>query len=228
MKYAGAIVRAEFISRPNRFIAKCLLDGETVTVHVKNTGRCRELLTPGAAVLLERSENPGRKTPYDLVSVWKGTRLINMDAQAPNRIAAEWIAAGGLGFVPTLLRPETVCGDSRFDFYLEHDGRPGYAEVKGVTLEDGGIVRFPDAPTERGVKHLRGLTALAKGGTEAYVLFIVQMEGVAHFEPNTATHPAFAEALREAAQAGVQILAVDCTVTETEVTARAPVPAVIN
>lgn len=224
MKYQGEIRRAEFLRRPNRFIALCRLDGEEVTVHVKNTGRCRELLVPGAAVLLEKSSNPARKTAYDLVSVWKGGRLINMDANAPNAIAADWIKNGGLGFVPTLLRPETVCGDSRFDFYLEHDGAPAYAEVKGVTLEDQGVVRFPDAPTERGVKHLNGLAALARQGVEAYVIFIVQMQDVLYLEPNTATHPAFAEALSAAAAAGVHVLAVDCTVTETEVTARNAVP----
>ena len=224
MQYRGTILSAEFLRRPNRFIAVCRLDGEEVTVHVKNTGRCKELLVPGAVVLLEQSGNPARKTAYDLVSVWKGERLINMDANAPNAVAAEWIKNGGLGFVPTLLRPETVCGDSRFDFYLEHDGHPAYAEVKGVTLEDDGVVRFPDAPTERGVKHLNGLAALARQGIEAYVIFIVQMQDVKHLEPNTATHPAFAEALRNAAEAGVRVLAVDCTVTETGITARKPVP----
>ena len=224
MQYRGTILSAEFLRRPNRFIAVCRLDGEEVTVHVKNTGRCKELLVPGAAVLLEQSGNPARKTAYDLVSVWKGERLINMDANAPNAIAAEWIKSGGLGFVPTLLRPETVCGDSRFDFYLEHDGRPAYAEVKGVTLEEAGVVRFPDAPTERGVKHLYGLAALARQGIEAYVIFIVQMQDVQYLEPNAATHPAFAEALRNAAEAGVRVLAVDCTVTETGITARKPVP----
>ena len=224
MKYQGEIRPAEFLRRPNRFLAVCRLDGGEVTVHVKNTGRCRELLTPGAAVLLGRSANPARKTAYDLVSVWKGNRLINMDSNAPNAIAAEWIQSGGLGFVPTLLRPEAVCGDSRFDFYLEHDGRPAYAEVKGVTLEEAGVVRFPDAPTERGVKHLNGLAALARQGIEAYVIFIVQMQDVRYLEPNTATHPAFAEALRAAAEAGIHILALDCTVSETEVTARSAVP----
>lgn len=224
MRYLGEIIRATFVRRPNRFIAVCLVDGAEVTVHVKNTGRCRELLVPGAAVLLERSRNPARKTAYDLVSVWKGERLINMDAGAPNAIAAEWIRGGGLGFVPELLKPEAVCGDSRFDFYVEHDGRPCWAEVKGVTLEDAGVVRFPDAPTERGVKHLNGLAALARQGVEAWIIFIIQMQGVDHLEPNVATHPAFAEALRSAAKAGVQICAVDCCVTEDTVTAREPVP----
>ena len=224
MQYRGAILQAEFLRRPNRFLAVCRLDGEEVTVHVKNTGRCRELLVPGAAVLLEHSSNPARKTAYDLVSVRKGDRLINMDSNAPNAVAAEWIRSGGLGFVPTLLRPEAVCGDSRFDFYLEHDDRPVYAEVKGVTLEENGIVRFPDAPTERGVKHLNGLAALARQGVGACVIFIVQMQGVKYLEPNRTTHPAFAEALRDAAEAGVRVLAVDCTVTETEITARDPVP----
>jgi len=224
MYYSGTILRAEFLLRPNRFIAHCRLNGETVITHVKNTGRCRELLVPGCTVLLEKSENPARKTAYDLVSVWKGDRLINMDSAAPNRIAQEWIAGGGLGFVPTCIRPETVCGESRFDFYLEHDGRPCYAEVKGVTLEEGGVARFPDAPTQRGVKHVNGLAALSRAGVETYLIFVVQMCGIRYVEPNRATHPAFADALRAAGEAGVRIVAVDCTVTETEVIAGAPVP----
>ena len=224
MRYAGKILRAEFVRRPNRFLAVCLLNGAEVTVHVKNTGRCRELLVPGATVLLEQSNHPNRKTAFDLVSVWKGSRLINMDSGAPNVIAAEWIMGGGLGFVPELLKPEAFCGDSRFDFYLEQNGRPGWVEVKGVTLEENGVVRFPDAPTERGVKHLNGLAELASQGTEAWLLFIVQMQGAAYLEPNTATHPAFAAALKAAADAGVHILAVDCTVTEHTITARSTVP----
>lgn len=224
MRYQGKILRAEFLSRPNRFIANCNLDGEIVTVHVKNTGRCRELLVPGATVLLEQSLNPARKTAYDLISVRKGERLINMDSAAPNRIAAEWIMQGGLGFVPTLLKPEVRLADSRYDFYLEQDGAPCYVEVKGVTLEENAVVRFPDAPTERGVKHLRGLAALAQQGIGARVIFVIQMQGVDYLEPNRVTHPAFADALRAAAEAGVAIHAVDCIVTEDSVVANAPVP----
>ena len=214
---------ATFLDRPNRFVAHCDLDGETVTVHVKNTGRCRELLVPGARVYLERGDRPGRKTAWDLVAVWKGEKLINMDAAAPNTVAAEWIGQGGLGFVPELLRPEVRLGDSRFDFYLERDGRPGYAEVKGVTLEENGVVRFPDAPTLRGVKHLRGLAQAARQGLDAHVIFIVQMEDVSWFEPNRATQPEFAEALREASEAGVKLHCIDCHVTEDSITPGRPV-----
>ena len=214
---------ATFLDRPNRFVAHCDLDGETVTVHVKNTGRCRELLVPGARVYLERGDRPGRKTAWDLVAVWKGEKLINMDAAAPNTVAAEWIGQGGLGFVPELLRPEVRLGDSRFDFYLERNGRPGYAEVKGVTLEENGVVRFPDAPTLRGVKHLRGLAQAARQGLDAHVIFIVQMEDVDWFEPNQATQPEFAEALREASEAGVKLHCIDCHVTEDSITPGRPV-----
>jgi len=224
MQYQGEILRAEFLSRPNRFIANCRLNGEIVTVHVKNTGRCRELLVPGATVLLEKSNRPARKTAYDLISVWKGTQLINMDSNAPNRVAADWIMQGGLGFIPTLLKPEARLGVSRFDFYLEYAEHPCYVEVKGVTLEENGIVRFPDAPTERGVKHLLGLAALARQGVDARVIFVVQMQGAKYLEANRATHPAFADALRTAAEAGVTVHAVDCIVTEDSVTANAPVP----
>ena len=209
---------ASFLDRPNRFVAHCDLDGETVTVHVKNTGRCRELLVPGARIFLEKGDRPGRKTAWDLVAVQKGQRLINMDAAAPNAVAAEWLARGGPGFVPDVLRPEVRFGDSRFDFYLERDGRPGYAEVKGVTLEEDGVVRFPDAPTLRGVKHLHGLIQAAQQGLDAHVIFIVQMADVRHFEPNRATQPEFAQALREASEAGVWLHCIDCRVTEDSIT----------
>ena len=158
------IVEGRFIQRPNRFIAHVELNGEPVVCHVKNTGRCRELLIPGARVLLQRAENPARKTAYDLISVWKGERLINMDAAAPNAVFAQWLREGGLGFVPSLVKPECTHGDSRFDFYFEREGRGCFAEVKGVTLEEGGVVRFPDAPTERGVKHLHGLSRCVAEG----------------------------------------------------------------
>ena len=214
---------AQFIDRPNRFIAHALLDGEVVTCHVKNTGRCRELLVPGATVYLEFSSKPNRKTPCDLVAVRKGERLINMDSNAPNAVAAEWLRSGGPGFVPDMLQPERTHGDSRFDLYFEHAGRKAFMEVKGVTLEDHGVVRFPDAPTERGVKHLRGLADAVREGYDAYILFIIQMEGVRYLEPNRATHPAFAEALRTAADAGVKVLALDCRVTKNSITAGQPV-----
>ena len=201
---------AIFCSRPNRFVAQVELEGEEITCHVKNTGRCRELLVPGAVVYLAESENPNRKTNYDLVAVEKGDRLINMDAQAPNQVFGEWARDGH--FIPdlTLLRPETRYGSSRFDFYWEAPGRRGFVEVKGVTLEEDGVVRFPDAPTLRGVKHLEELAAACAEGYQAAVCFVVQMERVDWFEPNDRTHPAFGQALRQAAQAGVEVLALWC------------------
>ena len=206
------VTPAVFLARPNRFVAQVLLDGETVTVHVKNTGRCRELLLPGARVWLTPGTTPQRKTAYDLIAVEKGARLINMDAQAPNRVFYEWAAGGG--FVPglTLLKAEQAFGDSRFDFYWEAPGRRGFVEVKGVTLEEDGVVRFPDAPTLRGVKHLEELIAAKEAGYEAAVCFVVQMGDVRWMEPNDRTHPEFGEALRRAAGAGVQVLALDCAV----------------
>lgn len=211
MQYAN-VRPAVFLSRPNRFIAKVELDGQEETVHVKNTGRCKELLIPGRTVWLEEGTNPNRKTRYDLIAVDKDGLLVNMDAQAPNKVFAEWAQDGN--FVPglTLLRPETTWGKSRFDFYWEAGDRKGFAEVKGCTLEDGGCCRFPDAPTERGVKHLNELAACMNDGFEAAVCFVIQMEGMKSFSPNDATHPAFGDALRAASAAGVQILAVGCHV----------------
>ena len=201
-----------FLSRPNRFIAHVQIDGREEVCHVKNTGRCRELLPPGAEVWCQESDNPARKTKYDLITVKKGDRLINMDSQAPNTAAREWLLAGGLGEISEL-RPETVHGDSRFDFSFMKDGKRCFLEVKGVTLENDGVCAFPDAPTERGTKHLRGLTRAAEEGFGAYVLFVVQMENVRYLHPNDATDPAFGKTLREAAEAGVKILAMDCRVT---------------
>lgn len=203
-----------FRQRPNRFIALVELDGTVQRCHVKNTGRCRELLVPEAMVLLEHCPGTGRKTDYDLVAVWKGSKLINMDAQAPNCVAAEALQAGLLGTI-TQLRREQRHGDSRFDFAFSRQGQPCFLEVKGVTLEENGIVRFPDAPTLRGVKHLRHLTQLAQAGCGAFLLFVVQMKDAAYFIPNDATDPAFGKALRQAAQAGVHILAYTCRVTAT-------------
>ena len=211
MQYAN-ISRGRFLSRPNRFIAHVELDGNVEICHVKNTGRCRELLVPGAPVFLERSANPASKTRYDLVAVEKGARLINMDAQAPNRVFAEWAGEGRFVDGLSLLRPETTWGDSRFDFYWEAGERRGFVEVKGVTLEENGVARFPDAPTQRGVKHLRELARAVGEGWEAAVCFVIQMKGVVRFEPNDRTHPEFGRALREAARAGVQVLARDCLV----------------
>lgn len=221
MRY-DSIREAIFLERPNRFIAHVLLDGVPTVCHVKNTGRCRELLVPGARVILSRGTNPLRKTAYDLVSVYKGERLINMDSQAPNAIAAEYLPR----LFPNLteLKQEVRCGDSRFDFYGVRADGPFYLEVKGVTLERDGRVFFPDAPTERGVKHLRELTKLKQNGIDAHVLFIVQMQDVISLQANRETDPAFADALLAAKEAGVGIHAVDCLVTPTSVLANEPIP----
>ena len=214
-----------FLARPNRFIAHVEIDGQAEVVHVKNTGRCRELLPVGAEVWCQKSDNPSRKTKYDLITVKKGSRLINMDSQAPNLAAKEWLAAGGLGEIENL-RAETKHGDSRFDFSFTLDGRKCFLEVKGVTLETDGVCAFPDAPTQRGAKHLRGLTQAAKDGYGAYVLFVIQMSDVKFLHPNDVTDPEFGTALREAAANGVQILAMDCQVTVNEMTIRQAVPVI--
>ena len=209
-----------FLSRPNRFIARVEIAGREETIHVKNTGRCRELLVPGARVILARAENPERKTRFDLVAVWKGETLINMDAQAPNAAAKELLPRL---FPGCTIHPEHTWGRSRFDFYLEGDRRRILLEVKGVTLENAGLARFPDAPTLRGARHLAEL-ALARGeGYETYVLFLIQMKGCHAFSPNQDTDPAFAAALRAARDAGVGILCYDCAVTENAMTADGPV-----
>ena len=247
------ILPGRFIARPNRFIAHVEAEDQVQICHVKNTGRCRELLVPRAKVWLEERDLPGRKTKYDLIAVEKerpdGPLLINMDAQAPNRVFGEWMAAGrgaALGLPrPALLRPETTWGKSRFDFYweLSDDGaigpphqpseavgtlpRRGFVEVKGCTLEQDGLALFPDAPTERGVKHLRELIACRQAGYEAAVCFVIQMAGMEAFSPNDATHPEFGAALREAERAGVSVLAVECAVTADSLTMTKPVPVVL-
>lgn len=226
MFYAN-MVPGIFLSRPNRFIAYVEIDGRTETVHVKNTGRCRELLPPGARVWCQRSDNPARKTKYDLITVQKGDLLINMDSQAPNITAGEWLRSGGLGEIENLRR-ETVHGDSRFDLSFLKNGRQCFLEVKGVTLEKEGVCAFPDAPTERGAKHLRGLLRAAQEGYGAYVLFVIQMSPVRYLHPNDATDPGFGEALRRAAAGGVQVLAMDCIVTESTMDIRSPVPVVLE
>ena len=218
-----------FLARPNRFIAHVEVDGAVQVCHVKNTGRCRELLIPGTKVWLEKSKNPKRKTEFDLIGVEKacpgGPLLINMDAQAPNRVFGEWAAAGGLGFVPDLLRPETRYGESRFDFYWEKGTERGFWEVKGVTLEQDGVARFPDAPTLRGVKHLEELVKARREGFQAGVCFVVQMAGMRWVEPNDVTHPEFGAALRAAKKTGVEVLALECHVTPDtlEITGSVPV-----
>ena len=222
MRY-NTIEKGRFLARPNRFIAHVELDGRTEVCHVKNTGRCRELLTPGAVVYLERSANPARKTQFDLIAVEKGGLLINMDAQAPNKVFGEWAAAGK--FLPglTAIRPEFTWEDSRFDFMLEDAKGRIFVEVKGVTLEEDREVRFPDAPTERGVKHLKGLRRAVGQGYRAAVFFVIQMKGPVRFRPNDKTHPAFGAALREAAENGVGVYAYDCRVTPDSLELDAPV-----
>ena len=226
MFYAN-MTAGTFLARPNRFIAHVEIQGITEVVHVKNTGRCRELLPAGAKVWCQRSDNPSRKTKFDLITVQKGERLINMDSQAPNIAAKEWLLAGGLGEISEL-KAETFHGDSRFDFSFRKDGRQCFLEVKGVTLETEGICAFPDAPTQRGAKHLRGLEQAAQDGFGAYVLFVIQMADVRYIHPNDATDPAFGAALRQAAANGVQVMAVDCGITEDSMVIRKPVPVVLE
>lgn len=224
MRY-GEILPAVFLSRPNRFIAHVLVEGEEVVCHVKNTGRCRELLRPEARVWLEKGTNPKRKTAYDLVTVEKGRRLVNMDAQAPNKIFAEWALQLEAGI--RSVRPEVAFEDSRLDFLLETEQGRHYVEVKGVTLEEGGHVFFPDAPTERGVRHLHTLMRAVEQGHRATVFFVVQMADVLDFSPNDSTDPAFGQALRQAAAAGVQVLAFTCQVTPEEVTMDRQIPVIL-
>ncbi|MFG6373624.1 MAG: DNA/RNA nuclease SfsA [Oscillospiraceae bacterium] len=217
------VIPGKFLSRPNRFIALVEVGGETVVAHVKNTGRCKELLVPGVTVYLQRADAPARKTLYDLIAVEKGSLLINMDAQAPNKVFAEWARSGVLSGL-TLLRPETTWGSSRFDFYWESAAEKGFVEVKGVTLERDGGAYFPDAPTERGVKHLKELTAARQQGYQAAVCFVIQMKGVDFFSPNDETHPEFGDTLRMAARSGVDIWAYDCLVTPDTLSIDAGVP----
>ena len=218
---------AKFIDRPNRFIAHVELDGSVETVHVKNTGRCRELLVPDCTVYLEKGTNPNRKTAYDLIAVEKGSSLINMDAQGPNKVFAEWAAAGG--FLPdvTAIRPEYAYGGSRLDFCIETKERLHLVEVKGVTLEENGNALFPDAPTERGVRHLHELIRAVGEGHRATAFFVIQMAGVTDFSPNDDTHPAFGEALRRARDAGVRIAAWSCRVTPDSMEIDRPVPVIL-
>lgn len=219
------IQKGRFLDRPNRFIAHVEVDGAVQVCHVKNTGRCRELLIPGTTVYVDEAPPDAvRKTRYDLVAVEKGPLLINLDSQAPNRAAGEFLRAGGLFDSPQLVRPETKWGNSRFDFYVEAAGRKIFLEVKGVTLERDGLALFPDAPTQRGVKHLEELAACAGQGYAAAALFVIQMKGVHAFSPNEETHPAFADALRKARDAGVALYAFDCAVTPDSMSLDAPVP----
>ena len=226
------IQEGTFLERPNRFIAYVEIEGVKETVHVKNTGRCAELLVPGARVCVQKSDNPQRKTQWDLIAVWKGERLINMDSQIPNALVREWLeeTEEGRAFLPgiTYLKPEYAFGNSRIDLYAEAGERKILIEVKGVTLEEGGVVRFPDAPSERAVKHMEELSAAVKEGWEAVVFFVVQMEGVDFFTPNMDTHPAFGEALKKAAAAGVRVTAWDCHVEQESISIRREVPVVLG
>ncbi|MCI8599652.1 MAG: DNA/RNA nuclease SfsA [Lachnospiraceae bacterium] len=216
MKYKN-IEPAIFLERPNRFIAYVEQAGRREICHVKNTGRCKELLIPGAFVYVQRQSNPARKTALDLIAVKKGEKLINMDSQIPNKIAEEWLRKGNLCSQSARIRPECKYGNSRFDFYIEDGERKAFIEIKGVTLEEDGVARFPDAPTERGVKHIRELMACRQEGYEAFILFVIQMKGVSIMEPNDITHAAFGDALRKAKEAGVHILAYDCKVCPDEI-----------
>ena len=226
MRYKN-MVDGIFLARPNRFIAHVEIGGQVEICHVKNTGRCKELLIPGCRVWCQFSDNPARKTKYDLIAVQKGHRLINMDSQAPNAAAKEWLLGGGLGEIENL-RPETFHGESRFDFSFTKDGMPCLLEVKGVTLENDGVCAFPDAPTQRGARHLQHLTQATKEGYDCYVLFVIQMPDVEYLHPNDVTDPAFGKALREAKDAGVQVLAMDCTVTENSMVIGKPVPVYLS
>jgi sugar fermentation stimulation protein A len=217
MKYKK-IISGEFVSRPNRFIAHVTIQGQTQICHVKNTGRCKELLQPGSMVYLEESDNQNRKTKYDLVAVKKGDMMVNMDSNAPNKVVQEWLNTESCpileGAENRYIKPECKYGNSRVDFYVEADDRKIFIEVKGVTLEDNGVARFPDAPSQRAIKHVEELAAAVEKGYESYVIFVIQMKGVQYFTPNEDTHPQFGKALREAARKGVQVLAYDCKVTE--------------
>lgn len=216
--------KAVFLKRPNRFIAEVEIQGKRETVHVKNTGRCKELLIPGTEVILEKSGNPNRKTKYDLICVNKQGRLINMDSQIPNKAAEEWIRKGGLFPEEVSIRPEKKYGNSRFDLYVESLVRRAFVEVKGVTLEEDNVVRFPDAPTVRGIKHVEELIHCMEEGYEAYLLLVIQMKGVKKFMPNWDTQPEFGQALIKAEKAGVKIIARDCLVTEDTIEIQEEVP----
>ena len=226
MKLYDEIIFGEFICRPNRFIAHVKTEFGTEICHVKNTGRCRELLVPGAQVTLAVGKNPDRKTRCDLVAVKKGDLYINMDSQAPNLAAGEALPVLFPGL--TLLRPETFYGESRLDFYLEQGEKKTFVEVKGVTLEESGVAYFPDAPTERGIKHLKTLEACKQEGYGAVLLLVIQMKGVRRFEPNRKTHPASADALLHACKSGVQIMAYDCNVAPDSMTICNPVPILLE
>ena len=220
--------RGAFLSRPNRFVAHVRISGREEICHVKNTGRCRELLLPGAEVWCQHHDDPGRKTAWSLITVRKGERRVNLDSQVPNKLALDYVKQGGLGFAPQMVKPEQTYGNSRFDLYYEAGERRGFVEVKGVTLEDGGVARFPDAPTQRGRKHLLELQAAVEAGFDAWVLFVIQMADIRRFEPNWPRDPDFAEALCRAAEHGVQVRAVECFVTEDSLAITKEVPVALK
>lgn len=219
MKYNN-ILKGKFISRPNRFIAHIEVNGKIEICHVKNTGRCKELLVPNATVFVQENNNEKRKTKFSLIGVIKEDKMINMDSQVTNKVVHEWISNGNLFDEVVLIKPEAKYNNSRFDFYVETKNQKAFIEVKGVTLENQGIVKFPDAPTERGVKHIKELCDCLKEGYDAYIIFVIQMKNVLHFEPNREMHKEFAEALEEAKNYGVNILAVDCEVKEDSINIR--------
>lgn len=218
------LCEAEFIERLNRFVAAVKFNGQKVMCHVRNTGRLKELLVPGVKVYIEESGNPARKYRYTLVQVQKGEQIVNIDSQAPNKMAAQWAADSGYFGEKPVVRPERTFGSSRFDLYIECGKRRIFMEVKGVTLERDGIAYFPDAPTERGIKHLNELAECVSAGYEAYILFVIQMKGISEFRPNDTAHPEFGAALRHAAEAGVKVLAYDCELRGKEVCIDMPVP----
>lgn len=213
MKYQN-IIKGTFISRPNRFIAYATINGKEEICHVKNTGRCKEILIKGVECYFQCFDKSNRKTKYDIITVKKGDRLINIDSQAPNKVFHEWAKNGGYFKNIDIIKPEQKYKSSRFDFYIEADGKKIFVEVKGVTLEQNGVVLFPDAPTERGVKHINELCDAVKNGYDAYLFFVIQMNNVEYFTPNRATHPEFADALQRAEKKGVKICCVDCNITE--------------
>lgn len=222
MQYTNSY-KGRFLERPNRFIAYVDIDGQREKVHVKNTGRCKEILLPDVDVYLEKSDNPARSTAYDLVAARKGERIINIDSQAPNKAVLEWLKAGGLFPDLTLVRPETTFGNSRFDFYAEREGEKIFIEVKGVTQEAEDIVMFPDAPSDRAVKHVEELIQAKHAGYRVFVLFVIQMVNVRFFTPNRQIHKEFADRLKKASEAGVEVIAYDCIVTEDSMVLHEPV-----
>lgn len=214
------IRKAVFLTRPNRFIAHILLEGKEEICHVKNTGRCQELLTPGAEIYVQEIDEIKRKTKYDLISVYKGQRLVNIDSQAPNKLFREWAEKRQFFGEDAIIRSEYTYGQSRFDFYVESGARKILVEIKGVTLEEHMMALFPDAPTQRGVKHIQELQQALVNGMEAYLVFIIQMQGVHFISPNWRTHPAFGYALIQAEKAGLKIMALDCQLGEDWIEAR--------